>query len=174
MRRCVSQEYHRLNIGPATSRSPSPRWRGEGKGEGRTPTETGRSLPIHLHVKKNIPAFWRTCAAPLIPLPGPSPRLRGEGSVTPPRFCGATPAEHFPATSRSPSPRWRGEGKGEGRAPTETGRSLPIHLHVKKNIPAIWRTGAAPLIPLPGPSPCLRGEGSAAPPRFCGALPAEN
>ncbi len=138
-----------------TSKPPSPRKRGEGEDEGRAPGSANHTTRRDFHAPRQ----------PLIPLPGPSPRARGEGSRQPARALplfvnrGNAPihsfAEFRAPTSKPPSPRKRGQGEDEGRAPGSANHTIRRDFHAPRQ----------PLIPLPGPSPRLRGEGSRHPAR---------
>ncbi len=132
---------------------PSPRERGEGEDEGQAPSVAG----IPTEVEKT--ARHRP---PLIPLPGPSPRSRGEGGRHPGRrdplekpagtrpVVAPPPLQNAHQRQTPPSPRERGEGEDEGRAPSVAGIPTEVEKLARRR---------PPLIPLPGPSPRRRGEG---------------
>ncbi len=133
---------------------PSPRRRGEGEDEGRAPSVAGIPTEVEKTARRRMP---------LIPLPGPSPRLRGEGAVIPDAairwkstqehgpILAPPPLQNARQHQTPPSPRERGEGEDEGRAPSRARIPTEVEKTARRRMP---------LIPLPGPSPHSRGEGT--------------
>ncbi len=130
---------------------------GAGDQEGRAPSVAGIPTEVEKIARPRMP---------LVPLPGPSPRSRGEGGRHPGSrdrlektaetrpVVAPPPQQNAHQRQTPPSPRERGEGEDEGRAPSVAGIPTEVEKLARRR---------PPLVPLPGPSPRLRGEGAVIP-----------